>query len=275
MKQSDGASLILRSPGGSVDGIWNCLPALAGEKDAVRDFYDTVGWQLDDDGAFADTTLFVDPGVEEYMSRCRARVRELLPAEGRYLLDVASGPVHFPEYQAYSDGYESRVCVDLSAVALRAARRNVGEKGIYVLGDVTALPFDDDSIDAAVSLHTLYHVPREEQAQGFREIHRVLRPGGTAVIVYFWQTTPWSDLSLLRRAAVLPTRAIKRLRRTSSADAATAPSLYYFAHTYDWFTRQEWPFEPEVSGGSHGSVGASCSRLKGAFRMRSAVSAIR
>ena len=252
------ASSILAAPPSESDGIWDCLPHLAGDKDSVRDFYDTVGWQLDETGAFTDASLFVDPLVEEYMSRCRARVQEHLPASGRYLLDVASGPVHFAEYQAYSDGYDHRVCVDLSVVALRAARRNVGDTGIYVLGDVTRLPFKDDSLDAVVSLHTLYHVPRDEQAEGFREIHRVLKPGGTAVVVYYWQTTPWRELSLLGRAAVLPMRAVRRLTRSSARDGGAAPNLYYFAHTRGWFERQSWPFDAEIrswSSLSPGTVG--------------------
>jgi SAM-dependent methyltransferase len=237
---------MLTPPQDERNGILNCLPRLAGDKDRVREFYDTTGWQIDETGGFTDATLFVDPGSEEYLGRCRARVREHLPESGQYLLDVASGPVHFPEYRAYSDGFEHRVCVDLSVVALRAARHNVGDSGVYVLGDVTALPFKDGSIDAIVSLHTLYHVPEQEQAAGFREIHRVLKPGGTAVVVYYWQTTPWRELSLPARLAVLPMRAARRLLRRVASSSADAPDLYYFAHTRGWFTGQRWPFEADI-----------------------------
>jgi ubiquinone/menaquinone biosynthesis C-methylase UbiE len=229
------------------DGLWDCLPdRLRSEKVVVQTFYDVTGWQANDEGTYADTALFVDrrPHVDRYMARCRARVLEQLPSGGRYLLDVASGPVHFPEYQAYSDRFDHRVCVDLSETALRDARRNVGEDGVYVLGDVTRLPIESDSVDAAVSLHTLYHVPRDEQAAAFREIHRVLKPGGVAVIVYYWQTTPWRELGPFGRLAVLPSRVIRRLVRRETS--AAAGDLYYFAHTRQWFERQDWPFDAEV-----------------------------
>ena len=175
------------------------------------------------------------------MSRPRQRTST---GDGTYLLDAASGPVHFPEYQAYATGFDHRVCVDLSVVALGEARKTVGDTGVYVLGDVTQLPFDDGSVDAAVSLHTLYHVPQDEQASAFHEIHRVLKPGGTAVIVYYWQTTPWRQLSPLWQTLVLPSRVLARVTRRRS----TAPTdgLYYFAHTRKWFLEQDWPFDAEV-----------------------------
>jgi SAM-dependent methyltransferase len=99
-------------------------------------------------------------------------------------------------------------------------------------------------VAAAVSLHTLYHVPRDEQAAAFREIYRVLKPGGVAVVVYYWQTTPWRELGLLGRLAVLPRRVFRRLVRRETS--AAAGDLYYFAHTRRWFEEQDWPFSADV-----------------------------
>ncbi len=249
-----------------VDGIGRLMPdaaislngaapdtTLRAEKEAVQSFYDSKGWQKDDEGVFVDTALFLDanPGVEDYMARCRARVKDFLPAAGTYLLDVASGPVQFAEYQSYSASYDHRVCVDLSAVALAEARRNVGDDGVYVVGDVTNLPFEDDSLDGVSSLHTLYHVPHDEQAKAFREIYRVLKPGGTAVVVYFWQTTPWGNRSLPMKIALLPGRVLRRVAArvrgiTSGTGNAAQDELYYHAHDLQWFEQENWPFEPEV-----------------------------
>jgi len=229
------------------DGLWDCLPDhLRPEKAQVKGFYDETGWKTDDAGEYVDAALFVDRRgyADRYLARCRARVLAHLPQGGEYLLDVASGPVHFPEYRAYSERFEHRVCVDLSETALHDARRNVGDTGVYVLGDVTRLPLETGTVDAAVSLHTLYHVPSDEQAAAFREIHRVLKPGGVAVIVYYWQTPHFADLNLAGKLLALPGRVIRRLTRSRASDAQG--ELYYHAHTRQWFEAQDWPFRADV-----------------------------
>ena len=50
-----------------------------------------------------------------------------------------------------------------------------------LVGDVQALPFDDDSFDGAVAAWMLYHVQDVDRA--IAELHRVLRPGGRLVAV--------------------------------------------------------------------------------------------
>jgi SAM-dependent methyltransferase len=57
-----------------------------------------------------------------------------------------------------------------------------------VQGDVTALPFDDESFDLILCLHVLEHVLDDRAAM--RELFRVLEPGGKAVI-----QVPPSDLA--------------------------------------------------------------------------------
>ena len=49
-----------------------------------------------------------------------------------------------------------------------------------IKADITDLPFPDASRDLVVCLHVLEHV--QEDRQAIRELHRVLRPGGKAVI---------------------------------------------------------------------------------------------
>jgi GT2 family glycosyltransferase/SAM-dependent methyltransferase len=47
-------------------------------------------------------------------------------------------------------------------------------------GDITAMRYDTDSVDFFVCFHVLEHVA--DEAAALSEIHRVLRPGGTAVL---------------------------------------------------------------------------------------------
>ncbi len=49
-------------------------------------------------------------------------------------------------------------------------------------GDLTALPFADQTFDAAVSAHAVDHLG-EHKEEGLREIRRVLRPGGRFLLI--------------------------------------------------------------------------------------------
>jgi SAM-dependent methyltransferase len=50
----------------------------------------------------------------------------------------------------------------------------------FVAGDVRAIPFADSSVDLIYSMGTIEHFP--EYRQAIAEMHRILRPGGRAVI---------------------------------------------------------------------------------------------
>jgi len=47
--------------------------------------------------------------------------------------------------------------------------------------DITQIPYEDNSFDLIICSHILYCVPEDRKAM--QEIHRVLRPGGRALIV--------------------------------------------------------------------------------------------
>jgi arsenite methyltransferase len=65
--------------------------------------------------------------------------------------------------------------VELEGVSERAEVRN---------GDARDLPFDDASIDIVLSSWTLHFIlDPDERAQALKEIERVLKPGGRAVLI--------------------------------------------------------------------------------------------
>jgi ubiquinone/menaquinone biosynthesis C-methylase UbiE len=76
--------------------------------------------------------------------------------------------------------------VDLSATAIDLARRRFGLEGVegsFVHDSITALPFADASFDLVYSNGVVHHVHETEQAIG--EFHRVLRPGGRALVMVY------------------------------------------------------------------------------------------
>lgn len=224
--------------------------ALDPVKNGLRRFYDEVGWTRSDE-SFTDARLFEDlrPVASEYCSRTRSRVAEPLVASGRYFLDVASGPVQFPEYVRYSDQFERRLCVDLSEVALRAAKDKLGERAICILGDITNLPLADGAMDAAISLHTIYHVPAAQQETAFREVQRVLAPGKPGVVVYNWGNRFYwkllhAPVSLQQRAASLRRKLTRRAR--TEREPTLENGFYYSPYNHRWFTRRDWKFPTEI-----------------------------
>ncbi len=169
----------------------------------VRSFYDQIGWQKEADGLYQNARYEdLRPVSAEYIHRCHLRVNRHLAPEGRYLLDAGSGPVQYPEYLTYSQGYRYRVCADLSIVALQEARRRLGDHALCVVADVAHLPFASEAFDGVVSLHTLHHLPLEEQPNAYQELFRVLKSGKKGVVV-----NGWTDSPLMRRWAPLVTLA--------------------------------------------------------------------
>jgi ubiquinone/menaquinone biosynthesis C-methylase UbiE len=230
---------------------------LALETENVMRFYDELGWHSTKDGMFEDGARFEDlrPVSREYIRGCHLRVGKQIRRHGKYLLDVASGPVQHSEYRAYSDGYDRRICVDISIVALRAAKERLGDKGIYIQGDITHLPLKDASVDAFVSLHTIYHVPQENQATAFKELERVLANEGTGVVVYSWGShclpmallTARPSYAALKRllTAVSPTFLLNLRKKVFQAQTPASPGtgikeleLYFRPHGYTWFQRE-------------------------------------
>lgn len=160
-------------------------------KKNVREFYDRVGWQMTDADRFQNAQYEdLRPVSQEYIHRCHMRVNRHLAPEGRYLLDAGSGPVQYPEYLTYSEGYQARVCMDISIVALQEARKRLGSHGLYVVGDVAHLPFKRDVFDGIVSLHTIHHVPMEDKLLAYDDLYRTLNPGQKMVIVNGWTNAP-------------------------------------------------------------------------------------
>lgn len=102
-------------------------------------------------------------------------------ADRQAVLDIACGE----GYGAFllAQVAESVVGVDISPRAIRhAAEKYPRENLTFRQGGATAIPLEDDSVDAVVSFETIEHLDAEQQEPFLREIRRVLRPGGIAII---------------------------------------------------------------------------------------------
>jgi ubiquinone/menaquinone biosynthesis C-methylase UbiE len=189
-------------------------------KRQVQSFYDHVGWREVSDGVFQNAR-FEDlrPVSREYVHRCHLRAGSYLTKNGKFLLDAGSGPIQYPEYLTYSEGFIYRVCVDISNIALLEARKRIGKHGLYVVADVSALPFRKEAFEAVISLHTLHHLPTMDQQDGYLELWRVLAPANTAVIV-----NGWTDAPLMRKVELMVWPMEKLVRRLSRSKNQAQPN---------------------------------------------------
>lgn len=87
--------------------------------------------------------------------------------------------------------------IDLSAGHLALAQKNFELRGLtgeFVHHDAESLPFDDDTFDVVYSNGVIHHTP--DTPRVVREIYRVLKPGGKAIIMVYAENSLhyWGDL---------------------------------------------------------------------------------
>jgi arsenite methyltransferase len=104
---------------------------------------------------------------------------------GDVVLDLGSGAGFDAFLGASRVGAEGRVIgVDMTEDMVSQARANAARGGYtnveFRLGEIESLPVEDSSIDLVISNCVLNLVP--DKAQAFREIARVLKPGGRMMV---------------------------------------------------------------------------------------------
>jgi demethylmenaquinone methyltransferase/2-methoxy-6-polyprenyl-1,4-benzoquinol methylase len=118
----------------------------------------------------------------------RKKAIEILrPLKPQRILDVATGTGDFA-VQATTLNPEKIVGVDISEGMLDVGKRKMKTKGLdHVVslqyGDSENLPFADNSFDAITVGFGVRNF--EDLRRGLEEMHRVLKPGGKAVILEF------------------------------------------------------------------------------------------
>ena len=92
---------------------------------------------------------------------------------------VGTGILTMPVYQTMPEA--DITCLDYSPDMMRQAREKANRLNLnnvtFQQGDVGALPYEDDTFDIVLSLNGFHAFPDKEAA--YREVFRVLRPGGT------------------------------------------------------------------------------------------------
>jgi SAM-dependent methyltransferase len=97
------------------------------------------------------------------------------------ICDMGCGPGHVARYMR-----EAGVTVfglDLSNGMLEQARK-LNPEIRFTQGNMLGLELADESLAGIVAFYSIVHLPPESLAQAFREMERVLRPGGRLLLAF-------------------------------------------------------------------------------------------
>jgi SAM-dependent methyltransferase len=155
-------------------------------KERVRAF-----WQAHPCGTkFSDAEM----GTREFFERVEAHrytkewhipdAADFAGARGMHVLEIGCGlgtdGAQFAKAGAYYTG------IDLTEAATELARKRFevsGLPGEFRVADAENLDFTDESFDLVYSHGVLHHTP--DTARAVEEIHRVLKPGGRAIVMLY------------------------------------------------------------------------------------------
>jgi demethylmenaquinone methyltransferase/2-methoxy-6-polyprenyl-1,4-benzoquinol methylase len=171
-----------------------------GKKEQVADMFNNISPKYD----LLNRVLSF--GIDVYW-RKRA-IRLLKPEHPRQILDIATGTADFA-IEALALKPEKVIGVDISEGMLSVGREKIRRKKLdgkieLQLGDSEKLLFPDNSFDAVIvsfGVRNFEHLER-----GLVDMYRVLKPGGTCVILEFSQPekSPFKQLYHFYSHYILP-----------------------------------------------------------------------
>lgn len=137
----------------------------------VRETYDRIAEH------FAQTRAYAWPDVEQFIES---------ESDRSVALDLGCG--NGRHAQLLAERAETVVCADLSRHVLEEARDRTERQAALVQADAAELPIRSESVDLAVYIATIHHLPsRALRIQSLDELSRVLAPTGRA-LVSAWST---------------------------------------------------------------------------------------
>jgi ubiquinone/menaquinone biosynthesis C-methylase UbiE len=117
--------------------------------------------------------MAIPPLVSALRGQPRARLLDVACGTGRFLLQANRA---LPQVKLYG--------LDLSPYYLRHARkvlRGIADVSL-VAENAESMPFQDGFFDAVSSVFLFHELPKQARRNVLREVHRVLKPGGTVVV---------------------------------------------------------------------------------------------
>ena len=195
----------------------------ASVEERTRAFYDNEGWVAGADGVIGENRYFRHDATArgDYAAKVQAKAAQFFDGcRGNVLF---AGPGDLPgNHMAVAARFAKVTCVDISEKSLAICADKLGAKAERHKASLLDLPLADNSVDAALCAHVLFHIDAREQARCVSELLRVVRPGGRIIIIYGNPEAP-----LMRIQRFLKSLGVNKLLK--------ADQLYYFNHKLSWW----------------------------------------
>lgn len=144
--------------------------------DSLREIYEQRGGE-----EYAEPVV-PDPALDRKFAVLGEEIAALLPVDA--YLDAGCGDGRFLAALPSLGPVPRRVVgIDIAETILDTARRATERAGVVpelLRANLERLPFDDSEFDLVVSVQVIEHLL--DPSAGVRELHRVLRPGGTLLL---------------------------------------------------------------------------------------------
>lgn len=185
----------------------------------VFKFYNEGGWTKSKKGT-KDAILFEDlrPVAKSYVSHCRKRINKFIAKKGLHILDFASGPIQYEEYLSYSKNFKFRHCVDFSKKAIASARKKIGNNGKFYCKNFLDINFKENFFDSIISLHTIYHISKDDQKKVVEKLISISKKNSPIVILY-------SN----------PDTLIDKIKIFFKFKNKNKKQLYFYCHKLEWW----------------------------------------
>ena len=128
-------------------------------------------------------------------------LKRLVP--GKRVLDIGCGAGYW-SYTAAQFGAKTVAGFDIQEEMVDLAKQATSElDNVHIqVGDAADMPYDDASFDVTLSFFVTCNLPPKAFTKHFQELHRVLVPGGKAILLI---PTDWSHSRLYTKIDIDPT----------------------------------------------------------------------
>jgi SAM-dependent methyltransferase len=109
------------------------------------------------------------------------------------ILDFGAGIGNSVPYVRKHFASAQLTCLDLSQRSLDVAQQRFAGQADYVSFDGASIPFTDNHFDIAYAMCVFHHIPHADHVTLLKELHRVIKPGGS---LFIFEHNPFNPLTV-------------------------------------------------------------------------------